>query len=191
MTTHTITLRLARPDDAEDLRGYFNALSKTSRRNRFFGGVADQSLGEIHRTIGGPNSALFCMIATAPSDTRPRIVGECVCAVAHEAEIALSVDDAIQDHGIGRALLATVEMQAAQRGAREICGTILYSNDRIKTLARSRGYVIERSDDDWTQRVLRKVLPVYHARPVIPASTTPISYLARRADAPRAAASFA
>lgn len=165
MDTYAITLRLAHPDDAEDLQSYFRTLSKASRRNRFLGGIADQSLGEIHRTIGGLDGPIFCVIATRSQGSARQIIGESVCAVAAKAEVALSVDDSVQDCGLGRALLATVESLALQRGARELHGTTFDSNDRMKTLARSRGYAIERSSDDWTQRVIRKSLPVYETLP--------------------------
>jgi GNAT superfamily N-acetyltransferase len=165
MDTHAITLRLAHPDDAEDLQSYFRGLSKTSRRDRFLAGIADQSLDEIHRTIGGFDNPLFCVIATRCFGGARQILGESVCAVAASAEIALSVDDTAQDCGLGRALLATVESLALQRGARELHGTTFDSNDRMKMLARSRGYSIERSGDDWTHRVMRKVLPIYSALP--------------------------
>ena len=178
MDTHAITLRLAHPDDAEDLQSYFNALSKASRRDRFLGGVADQPLAEIHRTIGSLDSSLFCLIANRPTGSTRQIIGEAVCAVAASAEVALSVADTVQDCGLGRALLATVESLAMQRGARELHGTTFDTNDRMKVLARSCGYAIERSGDDWTHRVFRKALPVcetlpFPSGPAMPASALP------------------
>jgi GNAT superfamily N-acetyltransferase len=156
MTNHAINLRLARPSDAAPLQCYFRALSKPSRYNRFLGNVVDQSISHIDRTIGGTGSAFFCVIATTQSEKSHHIVGKAVCAAT--AEVALSVDDAVQGCGIGRALLARVEALAAQRGAQELYGTIFGTNDRIRKLACSLGYAIERSDGDWTHRLLRKTL---------------------------------
>jgi GNAT superfamily N-acetyltransferase len=158
MTNHAINLRLARPSDAAKLQSYFRTLSKPSGYNRFLGNVADQSISHIDRTIGGTGSAFFCVIATTQSEKSHHIVGEAVCAATAAAEVALSVDDAVQGCGIGRALLATVEALAAQRGAQELYGTIFGTNDRIRKLACSLGYAIERSDGDWTHRLLRKTL---------------------------------
>jgi GNAT superfamily N-acetyltransferase len=164
MDTHAITLRLAHPDDAEDLQSYFRALSKASRRDRFLACVADHPLSEIHRIIGSFDTACFCVIATRQNGSARQIIGESVCAITDGAEIALSVDDTVQDCGLGRALLATVESLAVQRGASELHGTTFDTNDRMKMLARSRGYAITRSDD-WTQRVIRKTLPAYSTLP--------------------------
>lgn len=157
MTNHAINLRLARPSDAAKLQFYFRTLSKPSRYNRFLGNAADQ-IKDIDRSIGGTGSAFFCVIATTQPEKSHLIVGEAVCAATAAAEVALSVDDAVQGCGIGRALLATVEALAAQRGARELYGTIFGTNDRIRKLACSLGYAIERSDGDWTHRLLRKTL---------------------------------
>jgi GNAT superfamily N-acetyltransferase len=165
MDTHAITLRLAHPDDAEDLQSYFRSLSKASRRDRFLAGIAEQSLAEIHRVIGSFSAAFFCVIATRRTGCARQIIGESVCAVAAIAELALSVDDSVQNCGLGRALLAAVESLALQRGASELRGTTFDTNDRMKMLARSRGYIIERSGDDWTQRVIRKALPACDTLP--------------------------
>lgn len=165
MDTHAITLRLAFSDDAEDLQSYFRALSKASRRDRFLAGVADQSLDQIHRTIGRFGSPLFCVIATRRTNGRHRIIGEAVCAIAASAEIALSVADAVQDCGLGRAILNTIETLALQRGALALHGTTFDSNDRMKALARSCGYAVERDIGDWTHRIIRKALPACKTRP--------------------------
>lgn len=160
MPPQILTLRLARPCDAIGLQTYFRNLSKCARYDRFLGAINEVPIDAVMRNIGWTDCNAFSVIAIGGTEDAPRIIGEAVCAVAEQAEVALSVEDASQRTGIGRALLAAVETRAARRGAHGLYGYIWSSNDAIRKLASTLGYSVERASGDWKSYVLRKSLAV-------------------------------
>jgi GNAT superfamily N-acetyltransferase len=167
MNRHNLHFRLARPSDAVDLQLYFRRLSKMSRQRRFLAAIDDLPLDAVMRNIGGAGSDLFSVVAFCDIANVPRIVGEAVCAIAPAAEVALSVEDRWQRHSIGRALLETVEIFAARRGARSLFGHIWSTNQPIRRLAAKLGYVIDRAGSDWNCYILRKQLATKPSRNMI------------------------
>jgi GNAT superfamily N-acetyltransferase len=159
MISDALHIRRAQASDAVALQSYFRQLSAVSRRHRFLAGIGDVPLDAIMRTIGNGGSNLFSLIALRGPANGLRIVGETVCAVATDAEVALSVRCDLHRNGIGRALLMAVEAQSVRHGTRALHGRIESGNDAIRKLGRKCGYNIDRVSGDWSSCILRKSLP--------------------------------
>jgi GNAT superfamily N-acetyltransferase len=116
------------------------------------------------RSIGCAGSDLFSIIAVSDDADVSRVIGEVVCGITPDAEVALSVEDASQGDGIGRALLMAVEVQAVQYGVRNMFGHIWSTNNAIRNLAATLGYVVDRTGGSWDSCILRKSLSVVAPR---------------------------
>jgi GNAT superfamily N-acetyltransferase len=148
----SLTLRFVEPRDAEALQSYFRSLSSRSRYNRFLGAISELPPAELEHFIHAGEDGRFSVIAIAAIDGFETIVGEARYAIDAETErfeFALSVDDRWQGHGIGSALLRSLECRAAAFGAVRMVGDTLRSNDAMIGLARKSGFALAPSADDW------------------------------------------
>jgi GNAT superfamily N-acetyltransferase len=148
----TVAVRFVEPADADALQAYVRSLSETSRYNRFFGAVAGLPPGELEKSIHSGDGNLFTVAAVTRLDGGESIVGEArykIDASSDRFEFGLSVIDHWQGHGLGRALLASLECRAAALGARSIFGDTLRSNAAMIGLARKAGYAFGQTPYDW------------------------------------------
>jgi GNAT superfamily N-acetyltransferase len=148
----SLTLRFVEPRDAERLQSYFRSLSSRSRYNRFLGAISELPPAELEHFIHAGEDGRFSVIAIAAIDGFETIVGEARYAIDAETkrfEVALSVDDRWQGHGIGSALLGNLECRAAAFGAVRMVGDTLRSNDAMIALARQSGFALAPNADDW------------------------------------------
>jgi GNAT superfamily N-acetyltransferase len=148
----SLTVRFVEPGDAQDLQGFFRALSVRSRYNRFLGAMSELSQTELEHFIHAGESDRFSVIAVMTSDGVETIVGEARYGFEADTatfEFGLSIDDRWQGHGIGSALLANLECRAAALGANRLFGDTLRSNEAMIGLARKSGYAFMPSPGDW------------------------------------------
>lgn len=142
-----LTIRPLAADEAPLLAAHVAALSPASRHSRFLGGVNLISEAEALRLVAGPD--VFALAAFAGAPGEGVMVGEAICAFGGDgrAEFALSVRDAWQGRGIGRALMASLARRAAPR-AELIHGEVLAGNRRMLALAAGAGFAagVSRSD---------------------------------------------
>ena len=143
-----LTLRFAEPQDAAALQGYFRGLSARSRYSRFLGAISELSRAELDHFVHAGEFDRFSIIATTAmkagdTDISETIVGEArygVESTSGKLEFGLSVADAWQGLGVGRALLSNMECRAAASGAEAAFGETLRSNAAMIALARKSGY---------------------------------------------------
>ncbi len=148
----TVTVRFARPDDAEALQNYFRGLSARSRYNRFLGAVSELPSGLLDHFVRAGEDDHFSVLAVMMIDGRQTIVGEARYgfeAATGDFEFGISVDDRWQGHGIGTALLGNLECRAAALGTSRMFGDTLRSNDVMINLSRKSGFAFTRNPDDW------------------------------------------
>src|SRR3954462_470793 len=136
-----VTVRFVEPRDADALQGYFRALTTRSRYNRFLGAASELPPSLLEQFIHIGEAERFSVVATMLVDGHEIIVGEARYAFEDGSiEFGLSVDDRWQGHGIGKALLKSLECRAASFGADRLFGDTLRSNDAMISLARKSGY---------------------------------------------------
>ena len=138
-----VRVRRIKRSDAPGLERFYAALSKDSRRSRFF----DMGPGLSHR-----QSIAFCapdhdhregFVAVANVATRASgtILGH-LClepAGVHTAEVAIAVADAVQHHGIGRRLMEAGMEWALAEGFTTLTATTYTGNAPIHRLLSGLG----------------------------------------------------
>jgi len=164
-----ITLRFAEVADAEALQGYFRGLSASSRYNRLMGAASELPAGQLDRFVHIGADDGFSLVATTSHDGVETIIGEARYALDDETnsiQIGMSVDDTMQGHGIGTALLGNLTCRAAELGADRVSGDTLRSNDAMLALARKVGFSFTPTPGDWRQvRFEKKIVPAARAIP--------------------------
>jgi GNAT superfamily N-acetyltransferase len=149
-----VTLRAIRASDAPELAAGFSELSRSSRRQRFLGGMAtlgDEMLHYLTEVDGKDHVAL---VATAPDQDqggRPRGLG--VARFIRDpadptiAEPAITVRDEDQGRGVGSLLAQALARAAWERGVTHFRGPILTDNAPVRRLLGDYGAELRGSDD--------------------------------------------
>lgn len=156
-----VHIRPACEHDADGLQQYFRRLSVASRYRRFMGAVNEVSCDETARMVGNGACPTFAIVAEMASEDGQAIVGEANCALdmaSRRGDLAVSVEDRWQRHGIGFALLDVMECCAARLGLLHLLGEALQSNEEMKGLARRAGFAVTRRPGDWKVVHLEKHL---------------------------------
>ena len=78
-------------------------------------------------------------------------------ASTSEAEFALLVSDAWQEHGLGTELLRTLVSLAHSEGIRRVFGTILLENRAMQEICRQLGFDLRYSTEDGVMEASIKV----------------------------------
>ncbi len=119
-------------------------LDAESRRNRFGGAVADELIERYVETAMRPGTLVhgFLVDGTLRGVAELRPLGG---AFPREAEVAFSIEQPWQSHGVGSALLERTLLAARNRGIAHLHMTCLAENARMQQLARK--YAAELSFD--------------------------------------------
>jgi len=136
--TEQLIVRRFEAGEEPQLQAHIDGLSPLSRRYRFLGGINGLSVAEARRLIGDGSGPVFALAAETVGQDGMALIGEGVCAIGGDgttAEFALSVADAWQGQGVGRALLAGIGLRAFGRGVDLLHGDVLRGNDRMLALA--------------------------------------------------------
>jgi acetyltransferase len=149
-----IELRLVRPDDKQRLLDTFSQLSAPSRYKRFFAAkhrLSDAELAYFTETDGTDHFALVAV------ETRAGSEGACVgvargirlAADPECAEVAITVIDRMQGHGVGRQLLERLIRAAQERGILRFRFECLAHNREVQRLVQRVCRVVDtRYDED-------------------------------------------
>jgi acetyltransferase len=131
-----VTVRPARPRDADRINAYIRGLSFASRYTRFLGPVNELARAELHRMTHGNDTAPPALIVESGDGDARTVVGEARYALDGIAcEFALSVSDAWRGRGVGTLLMEIIEERAKLRGAHYLVGDVLRSNQPMLALA--------------------------------------------------------
>lgn len=165
----TLTVRDARPDDAEALQDYFRGLSPRSRYNRLMGPAPELPQGLLARFVRSGEDGAYSLLATMASDLGESVIGELRYAVEPDTarvEFGLSVADRWQGKGIGRALIGHITCRSAAHGALLLFGDTLRDNHAMIALARNTGFAFAPTPGDWKQlRFEKAIAPVPRQHP--------------------------
>jgi acetyltransferase len=138
-----VTVRPMEADDMDRVQSYVRALSRESRRNRFLGAVNELSPAELKRLSDLDRVGSAMLITELQIDGEHLMIGEARYAMTGDTcEVALSVSDSWQRHGIGSALLEILERCACDLKAREIVADAFQSNEAVKRLTTKFGFAI-------------------------------------------------
>lgn len=141
----TVRLRLARPTDAPQVRGFLERQSAETLSRRFFTAMPRIAQATVrHFTHYDPRQSLI-VAATALIEDREEIVGLADVALLETglAEIGVLVDDAHHGEGIGRALSEAIAWLAVQRGATHLKAEMAERNVPMLRLMQRLGPTVQ------------------------------------------------
>ena len=145
----TLLLRPIRPEDAALEKRFFEGLSEKSRYQRFLNQMAQLPPQLLARFTQLDYDRELALVALAPGAAEFVGVGRYAPnADGETAEFALTVADAWQGRGIGRALLERLCDCARSAGYRTLLGNILNANHDMLGLAERLGFVQSGRDGD-------------------------------------------
>ena len=154
-----VTVRPARPDDAEKVQTYVRGLSALSRYNRFFGPLRELPPAELARVTGMDAPGRATWVAETRG-SRPAVIGELRYAVLSDTacEFAISVADDWRAKGLGSRLLDDLQCRARDWGVRSLVGDVMRSNDTMLAFARKAGFdIAARSGDPRAVRIVKDI----------------------------------
>ncbi len=134
-TVPTGTIRKLWPTETAKFRDHLLRLDRQSRRMRFAHGVSDRFVEDYAARMADMGGIVYGYFE-----------GEDVRAVAElkklgdtwgrEAEAAFSVEQPLQEHGIGTLLMGRVIRAARNRGVQHLCISCLAENSKMQAIAR-------------------------------------------------------
>lgn len=134
----TLVVRPIRPEDGPALLAMHARLSTDTIYRRYFGARPHLSPADVTRFTVLPEAWRFALVATRGTDL--------VAVARYEgtpggatAEIAVVVDDALQHHGVGRAVLERLADVARARGLTSLVADVLPDNAPMLGLLRRLG----------------------------------------------------
>ena len=147
-----VELRAIRPSDRDKLREEFLKLSKASVRDRFFSVKLDLTPAELSYFTEVDFDHHLALVAelVSGSTRQPAAVGRLVriTGQADHCEIAITVADSMQGHGIGKMMLEHLIECARQLGVRHMDASVMADNNRMMRLIRKTGLPYKSSLQD-------------------------------------------
>jgi len=121
--------------EIEKYREHLLRLDQDSRSNRFGGAVSEEFITNYVGTIGSLDAIIhgFFIDGVLRGAAELRPVGT---APPDEAEVAFSIEQPWQSHGVGSALLDRTLLAARNRGIKLLHMSCLAHNERMQQLAR-------------------------------------------------------
>jgi len=158
-----ISIRPMRPEDLDIETEFVAAWSAETRYNRLFSAGSYTSPERLKKITRIDYARDMALIATVMLDDREVEIGVARYVLAEDnktCEFALTVADAWQHRGIGRALMRRLMDGAAAAGIETMVGDILASNAPMLHFMRSLGFSVKSADyGPEVQRVSKRLAP--------------------------------
>jgi GNAT superfamily N-acetyltransferase len=123
------------PGEAPKFRDHLLRLDKASRRMRFAHGVSDAFIEDYAARMADMGGIVYGFFdgneLRAAAELKK--LGD---TWGREAEAAFSVEQPLQEHGIGTELMGRVIRAARNRGVQHLCLTCLADNNKMQAIAR-------------------------------------------------------
>lgn len=151
-----VLIRPMNPGDADAERDFILALSPQSRRYRFQEQIGEPSPEMVAKLVDVDHVNDEAFVALSEDSGYAAIVGVSRYAVGNDplqCEIAVTVHDDWQGHGLGTALMQRLIDAARERGIRRMVSLDFAENQDMAHLAHHLGFVTEADPDDRTQVV--------------------------------------
>jgi GNAT superfamily N-acetyltransferase len=129
------TIRKLWVGETDKYRDHLLRLDPESRRNRFAGAVSDTFIGEFVTTTLRLDALIhgFFIDDDLRGAAELRLLGD---GLPDEAEVAFSIEQPWQSHGVGSALLERTLLAARNRGVKHLHMSCLANNMRMQQLAK-------------------------------------------------------
>jgi GNAT superfamily N-acetyltransferase len=122
------------PTETDKFRDHLLRLDKTSRRMRFAHGVSDAFIEDYARRMSEMGGVVYGYFdgGEVRAAAELKKLGD---AWGREAEAAFSVEQPLQDQGIGSELMGRVIRAARNRGIQHLCVSCLAENGKMRAIA--------------------------------------------------------
>ena len=166
-TTHEVgnglrvRLRLSRPSDTPRVREFLETLSPETRHKRFFTAMPMVPEHVVrHFTFYNPRERMI-VVAAAMIDGQERILGlaDVVLLDTGAAELAVVVDDGLQQRGLGKLLTEVIASLAVRQGATHLYAELLDDNTPMRRLMERLGHTVRTVEDGTAQLYTRLAAP--------------------------------
>jgi RimJ/RimL family protein N-acetyltransferase len=166
-TTHQVgdglrvRLRLSRPSDTPRVRAFLEGLSPETRHLRFFTAMPTVPEHVVrHFTFYNPRERLI-VVAAAMIDGHEQILGlaDVVLLDTGVAELAVVVDDELQQRGVGKLLTEVIASLAVRQGATHLYAELLDHNVPMRRLMERLGRTVHTVQDGTSQLYTRLAAP--------------------------------
>jgi acetyltransferase len=137
-----ITIRPMTSADAEKEAEFIRNLSLDAKHNRFLGGINELSAPMLKKLCDIDGKNVMAFVATINVKDQEKLIGVSRYAVDDnpiESEVAVTVGDDWQHHGIGRLLLESLIKYAKNNGIELLYSIDLISNAGMHHLAKELG----------------------------------------------------
>jgi GNAT superfamily N-acetyltransferase len=123
------------PTETDKLRDHLLRLDKTSRRMRFAHGVSDAFIEDYAARMAEMGGVVYGYFdgAEVRAAAELKKLGD---TWGREAEAAFSVEQPLQDQGIGSELMGLLIRAARNRGIQHLCVSCLAENGKMHAIAR-------------------------------------------------------
>jgi acetyltransferase len=138
-----ISVRPIRPSDEAAYRNILERTTDEDRYCRFFHVVDHFDPAEVHRYVEECSDTIGFI---ALDDGVPLGSVHAVAIDARTAELAIVVAHDARKRGVGRALIEALTAEIRRRGTHRLIALSLSQNTAFAKLAKSTGFVIERSE---------------------------------------------
>lgn len=159
-----INIRPMRPEDLDIETEFVQSWSAETRYNRLFSAgsfTSPERLKQITRIDYARDMALIATVMLDDSEVEIGVARYVLCADNKTCEFALTVADAWQHRGIGRALMLNLLDSAAAAGIETMVGDVLTSNIPMLHFMRSLGFAVASSPDGpEIRRVSKRLTPI-------------------------------
>jgi acetyl coenzyme A synthetase (ADP forming)-like protein len=154
-------IRVAQPEDQNDLRAFFERLSPESRRRRFFSVSLPRPelLASLCDNAHPPKAMSLLVIRTVEGAAHIIATGSYQAKDAHTAEVAFAVDDAFHGKGLGTLLLERLALLAVRHGFTRFWAVTHADNQAMRDVFRESGFTTEEKLDGGDLEVDLSVIP--------------------------------
>jgi len=139
---HEVTIRPMTSADTEKEAEFIRNLSLDTKHNRFLAGVNELSAAMLKKLCDIDGKNVMAFGATINVNNQEKLIGVSRYAVAdnpNESEVAVTVADDWQHHGIGRLLMTPLIKYAQNNGITHLYSIDLTSNVAMHHLANDLG----------------------------------------------------
>lgn len=140
----TVTLRPIRSQDEPDLTSLYARLSPESAYQRFFTVMAQLPPSWAHILANVDYDRRMANVAVGPQGELIAVARYDYDETAHEAEIAIVVQDRWQGKGLGTSLMAELLSYAEAKGIRRFRAYVLAENRRMLDMLARLSQILER-----------------------------------------------
>jgi acetyltransferase len=158
-----VTLRDIRPEDEPALTALYEQLSPQTAYQRFFTVMRRLPPDWAHILANVDYNHRMAIVALGPDGALVGVARYVYDERAHEAEVAIVIEDAWQGRGLGTLLLGEVVAYAYEKGIRRFRAYVLADNLRMLKLLRRGTRILERKLESGVVSLL--LAPLRHAEP--------------------------